>query len=124
VRRRVEKMLESRAVFFFPIVNPKKAQGVSFRLTIEAEPGSKAEVDRLVASRLKNLAFRATASRTESTYGFNGANVSEGGEALKWVNEVPGVSSARIEIVEGLVNVFGWLRKEIDEYVTGGPVTD
>lgn len=44
--------------------------------------------------------------------------MAEGDEILTWVQEQPGVRSARMNIVEDLVDVFDWLEIEIDRRIT------
>lgn len=113
VRRRLNKMLEARAVFFFPIVELGKTQGVSFQLLVEPEAVHRAEVDRQVRLKIKNLVFRAGTNRV-STYGFNGANVAEVQSVLRQVRDLPGVKSVTLSLVEEIVHAFDWLKKEVD----------
>ena len=64
------------------------------------------------------MVFRASASRNVSIFGFNGKNVAEGTELLKWVKNLAGVKSAKMNVVEELVHVFDWLEKEVDAKIT------
>ena len=50
-----------------------------------------------------------------ATMGFNGTNVAEGNEILKWVKKLPGVKTVRMNIVEYVVHVYDWLSKEADK---------
>jgi DNA-binding Lrp family transcriptional regulator len=113
VRRRLSEMMTERAIFIMPIINLKRAGGIPYQLIILVEEDKKSEVDRLVASRIENLVFRASASKTGSIFGFTGANVAEGSEILNWVKKLPGVKAARMNIVEEILHVFDWLEGEV-----------
>ncbi len=115
VNRRLNELMNSRAVFVMPLVNLRKAGGISYHLLIETEEGKKSEVDQLVASKINNLVFRASASKNDLIFGFNGANVSVGNEILKWVKKLPGVTNAKMNIVEQVIHAYDWLEKEVDK---------
>ena len=114
VNRRLGAMMSSRAVFLMPLVNLKKAGGVAYQLLIRCDEEKRPEVEREVVSRIENLVFRASASKGDLIFGFNGTNVAEGNELLRWVRKLPGVKRARMNIVEQVVHVFDWLEKEVD----------
>lgn len=113
VNRRLNELMNSGAVFIVPLVNLTKAGGISYHLIVETEEGKKSEVDQLVASRIENLVFRASAAKNDLIFGFNGTNVAEGNEILKWVKKLPGVKSTRMNIVEQVVHAYDWLEKEV-----------
>ncbi len=113
VNRRLNEMMNARAIFVMPCVNLKNAGGVPYHLMIQSEEERKSKVDELVASRIGNLVFRASVAETGSIFGFTGANVADGNEVLKWVKKLPGVRTARLSIVEEVVHVFDWLDKEV-----------
>ena len=115
VNRRLNEMMNSRAIFIMPLVNLKKAGGISYHMIIQCEEGKKSEVDDLVALRIDNLVFRASAAKNDLIFGFNGTNVAEGNEILKWVKKLPGVKTVRMNIVEYVVHVYDWLSKEADK---------
>lgn len=118
VNRRLGEMMNSRAIFTMPLVNLKKAGGISYHMIIQCEEGKTSEVGALVGSRIDNLVFRAGAAKNDLIFGFNGTNVGEGNEILKWVKKLPGVKTVRMNIVEYVVHVFGWLSKEVDKRAT------
>jgi DNA-binding Lrp family transcriptional regulator len=115
VNRRLTELLNSRAVFIMPLVNLRKADGISYQLLVEAQEGKKSEVDQFVTSKIDNLVFKASASKNDLIFGFNGRNVTEGNEILKLVKKLPGVKSAKMNIVEQVVHVFDWLENEVDK---------
>jgi DNA-binding Lrp family transcriptional regulator len=116
VNRRLNELMTSRAVFIMPLVNLTKAGGIPYHLLVETEEEKRSEVDQSVNSRIENLVFKASASKKDLIFGFNGTNVAEGNEILKWVKTLPGVKSARMNIVERVVHVFDWLEKEVDKH--------
>jgi DNA-binding Lrp family transcriptional regulator len=115
VNRRLNEMLSSRAIFIMPIVNLRKAGGISYQLLVEAKEGNKSEVDEAVSSKIPNLVFRASAAKNELIFGFNGTNIAEGNEILKSVKKHPEVKSAKLNIVENVVHVYDWLEKEVEK---------
>jgi DNA-binding Lrp family transcriptional regulator len=119
VTRRLNQMVAASAIFVTPVVNLRKASGVSYHLMVMSKEGKKSEVDRAVASRIDDLVFRATYSTNGLIFGFTGANVAEGTEILQWVKRQDGVSSARMNITEEVVHAFDWLDKEIEKRTTG-----
>jgi DNA-binding Lrp family transcriptional regulator len=114
VNRRLNEMLNSRAIFIMPLVNLKKGGGISYQIIIQCEEGKKSEIGSLVASRIDNLIFRASAAKNDLIFGFNGTNISEGNDILKWVKKLSGVRSVKMNIVENVTHVFDWLMREVD----------
>jgi DNA-binding Lrp family transcriptional regulator len=112
VKRRLDSMMASSAIFIMPIIDQAKSTGVSYQVSVESKEGRKSEVDRLVTSRIENLVFKAADSSNTLIYGFSGKNVTEGKELLDWLKKQPGVECVRINIVEELVYVFDWLERE------------
>lgn len=113
VNRRLNEMLNSRAIFITPIVDLRKAGGIPYQLLVEAREGRKAEVDEAISSKIPNLVFKASASKNDLIFGFNGTNIAQGNELLKWAKKLPGVKSARLNIVENVVHVYDWLEREV-----------
>jgi len=118
VRRRLNAMMGASAILIMPIVNLKKASGVSYSLMVQCQDGKRDEVNRLIASRIHNLVFRASDSSNGSIFGFTGANLAEGNEVLGWVRQLNGVRAARMNISEEVVHVFDWLETEVDRRVS------
>jgi DNA-binding Lrp family transcriptional regulator len=117
VNRRLNSMMEERAIFIQPRVNLKAGGGVSYQLIVHAKEDKKSEVDQLVATRIGNLIFRASMPENGLIFGFIGSNVAEGTEILRWAKKIDGVSDARMNIVEDVVHVFDWLEREIDKKI-------
>ena len=117
VNRRLGEMMNSRAVFLMPVTNLKKAGGIAYQLIVSCNEEKRAEVNQFVSSRIENLVFRASASKSDLIFGFNGANVAEGSDLLKLVKSIPGVKSAKMNIVEHVVYVYDWLEKQVDKLI-------
>ena len=115
VNRRISEMMNSRAVFTMPLVNLKKAGGISYQMIIQCEEGRKSEVGALVATKIPNLVFTASAAKNDLIFGFNGTNIAEGNDILKWAKNLPGVKAAKMNIVENVVHVYDWLAREVDK---------
>jgi DNA-binding Lrp family transcriptional regulator len=112
VKRRLDSMMASSAIFIMPMIDQAKSNGVAYQLFVESDPRQKAEVDRLVSSKIPNLVFRAADSSDTLIFGFTGKNVIEGRDVVEWAKRQPGVRSARINIVEEVVYAFRWLESE------------
>jgi DNA-binding Lrp family transcriptional regulator len=119
VKRRLNLMMDESAVFIMPIVDLRKAEGVSYQLTVQSEEGKKSELEGLVASRIDNLVFTASDSRNGSIFGFTSANITEGNEILNWVKQHKGIRTARLNIIEKVVHVYAWLEREVERRVSG-----
>ena len=117
VKRRLNQMMKESAVFIMPIVDLRKAEGISYQLLVQSEEGKSSEVNKLVATRIDNLVFRASDSKGGLIFGFTGANVAEGIEVLNWVKQQPSVKSAKVNIVERIVHVYDWLEGEVERHV-------
>lgn len=115
VNRRLGGMMDSRAVFNMPIVNLKAAGGISYQMIVRCkEEARTSEVEGFVASRIQNLVFRAATTKRDLIFGFNGINVAEGDEILKFVKKLPMVRSVQMNIVENVVHVYDWLAREVE----------
>ncbi len=108
-------MMKEAAIFTMPMVDLSKTEGISYRLRVESEEGKKSQVEKLVASKIGNIIFRASDSQNGSVFGFNGANVAEGSDILEWVRHQSGVKSASMTIAERVVHVFDWIESEVDK---------
>jgi len=115
VKRRLNMMMKEAAIFTMPMVDLSKTEGISYRLRVESEEGKKSQVEKLVASKIGNIIFRASDSQNGSVFGFNGANVAEGSDILEWVRHQSGVKSASMTIAERVVYVFDWIESEVDK---------
>ncbi len=59
VKRRLNMMMKEAAIFTMPMVDLSKTEGISYRLRVESEEGKKSQVEKLVASKIGNIIFRA-----------------------------------------------------------------
>ncbi|MDA4133022.1 MAG: Lrp/AsnC family transcriptional regulator, partial [Thaumarchaeota archaeon] len=98
VTRRLNAMMAASAIFITPVIDLRKASGVPYHLMVQSEEGRKPEVERLVASKIEDLVFRAAYSTNGLVFGFTGSNIAAGTEILRWVRRQEGVSSARMNI--------------------------
>ena len=120
VKRRLDSMMDSSAIFVVPMVDQRRSSGVSYRLLIETKDGRRLEVDSLLSSRIENLRFKAADSGNGFIFGFSGKNVEEGNKVMRWVKQLEGVKSARMTIVEEVFYVFDWLEQEAGRRVAAG----
>jgi DNA-binding Lrp family transcriptional regulator len=114
VKRRLDRMMDSSAIFVMPMINQSRSDGVAYQLMVEGESMSSTEVEKLVAPRIENLVFRAPYSKSGTIFGFYGRNVAEGSELLRWIKAQPGVRSARMSIIEDIKYVSDWLETETE----------
>ena len=112
VKRRLDAMMDSSAIFVVPMVDQRRSSGLSYRLIVETKDGRRSEVDGLLSSRMENLRFKAADSGNGLIFGFSGKNVEEGNKVMRWVKHLQGVKSARMTIVEQVFYVFDWLERE------------
>lgn len=113
VNRRLNEMMNSRAIFIMPIVDLRKAGGISYQLLVEAKEGKRSEVEEAVVSKIPGLVFRASGMKNDFIFGFNGTNIAQGNEILKSLKKLPEIKSATLNIVENVVHVYDWLEKEV-----------
>jgi DNA-binding Lrp family transcriptional regulator len=113
VKRRLNSMMDSSAISVMPVINQGRSGGVSYTLMVEAEEGRASEIGEAVTSRIANLVFRASFSRNGMIFGYSAPNVAEGTALLRWVQQLKGVKSARIHLVDEVVYAFDWLEREI-----------
>jgi len=124
VKRRLDRMMDSSAIFVVPMVEEKRSSGVSYRLIVETKDGRRSEVDGMLSSRIENLRFKAADSGNGLIFGFSGKNMEEGNKVTRWVEQLQGVKSTRMTIVEEVFYVFDWLEREAGRQVVGGTSTE
>lgn len=112
VKNRLNRMMDSSAIFIMPLTDVKKTVGVAYQLIVEVREGQMGVVDGLVSRRVNNVVFKAFDSTKNMIFGFTGKNLAEGSQIEKWIRLQPGVRSARLNIVEEVIYVFGWLDEE------------
>ena len=114
VKRRVKDMMGSYAFFLLPVLNLKKIKGVPCQLIVESDVSKKHAIDKMITSNFDPIMrFRNTESRTHSVYGIACANVTEGTEIRKSIENQPGVRTVRMNIVERLVHVYDWTESQV-----------
>ena len=114
VKRRLNKMLESSAIFILPMIDLRKMSGVAYDLMIQSQSDKKAQVESLVLSRVTNLVFVTGDSSNGSFITFATSNISEGDEIFQMVKERPEVKSATLSVIEEVKHDFIWLVDECE----------
>lgn len=114
VRRRLEKMMASSAIFVSPMTNLRRMTGVCYDLMIQSKAGEKAEVDSFALSKITNLVFATGDSKNGSFITFGTSNVSQGDEIFMSVKQCSKVESATMNIIEEVIHNFSWLEREFE----------
>jgi len=121
VKRRLQRMIEEKALFVIPSWNPKALDGaiIADLVVFYANPGSKADLDQRIASQFDELLISSRLSDIEHGF-FNLmiSNISKAKEILAWVNEQPGVGKAFIELVQDRIEVYESLNEPVDKKLT------
>jgi DNA-binding Lrp family transcriptional regulator len=122
VKRRVNLMMGSSAFFVQPVLDLRKAVGVTpCQLLIECSPEKKRAIDDLVVSKFERIVFRLTNSETHSTFTVLCSNVSEMKEILNWTRAQEGVRLAKTYILEDQDYVHEWLEREVGKRTYSKP---
>jgi DNA-binding Lrp family transcriptional regulator len=118
VKRRVNMMMASSVFFMQPLLDLKKAMGVTpCHLLIKCAPSEKRRIDDLVASRFDRIVFRLTNSDTHSIFVILCMNIGEMKEVLGWARSQKGVELARTDIMEQQEYVHEWLERVVHDRV-------
>jgi hypothetical protein len=114
VRRRVGSMMSSSAFFMQPLLDLRKALGVTpCQLLVKCSPPSKRALDEAIASRFKRMVFKLTNSETHSAFTILCSNAGEVKEIHRWAKSQPGVEFAKTDILEQQDYVHDWLEREV-----------
>ncbi len=120
VKRRINLMMASSAFFMQPVLDLRKASGVTpCQLLVECAPEKKRAVDDSIGTKFERIVFRLTNSETHSIFTILCSNVGEMKEVSKWVRQQEGVRLAKTDIVENQEYVHDWLEKEIARQLRG-----
>jgi len=121
VKRRLQRMIEERAVFVIPSWNPKALDGaiIADLVVFYGNPGSKTDLDHRIVSQFDKLLISTRVSDIEHGF-FNLLirNISEAKETLAWVNEQPGVGKAFIELVQDRIEVYESFNEPVERKLT------
>lgn len=121
-KRRVNLMMASSAFFMQPLLNLKKAMGVTpCQLIVKCAPGKKRGIDDAIASKFERTVFRLTNSDTHSMFTILCTNVGEMRDILAWARSQPGVELARTDILEQQDYVYDWLERVVKNRIEKGP---
>jgi len=124
VKRRVNLMMASSAFFMQPILDLRKAVGVTpCQLLVKCAPAKKRTIDEAIASKFERTVFRLTNSDTHSMFTILCANVGEMKDILGWARSQSGVEFAKTDILEQQDYVHGWLEKEVKSRTEKGQET-
>src|SRR3989454_1909178 len=123
VKRRMQRMIDEAAIFGFPSLNPRAAEGAimaTMLITYAAE--QKREVDETIGTHLESClwhVFHMLPYRTGDPLvcGFNLIlpNVGEAEDVLRWAKRLPGILGVRIELFDGMETLYGPLDEEIEK---------
>jgi DNA-binding Lrp family transcriptional regulator len=123
VKRRMQRMIEEAAIFGFPSLNPRAADGVvmaTLLVTYAAE--QKREVDEKIKTHLDSVlwhTFHMLPYRTGDSLmcGFNLIlpHVGEAEEVLRWARRQQGILGVRIELFDGIETLYAPLDEEIEK---------
>ena len=122
VRRRLERLVEGRAVFAFPAPNPKAPTGTLMGgLFLTCAPDRKKEVDEAVRKRLEEHIWHVFHMLPYAPGGFHPTfynlflpNLAMAPEILRWAHDLPGVAECRLELVEDIETRFGIFDDELE----------
>lgn len=126
IKRRLQRMIEERAIFVIPSLNPKALEGaiIADLVVFYANSGLKAGVDKRIVSRLDELLIRAELGDIEHGF-FNLIirNISKAKEILTWVKEQPCVGNAFIELVQDRIELYEPLNEPVDKKLTKASIS-
>jgi DNA-binding Lrp family transcriptional regulator len=117
-KRRLHRMIQGRALFVVPSINPKALHGAIIAdLVVQyADPKAKADVDRRIVSQLEKLLLRAELLGTEhSFFNFVISNIAEANETLSWAKQQPGVQSAFLELVQDRIEFYEAMNEHVEK---------
>ena len=112
VKRRLDQMMDSSAIYVMPLVDQTKSGGIAYHLMVERVQGKTPDLEPLVSAKIGGPIFTAAHAENGMIFGFFGRNVAQGTELLKWLKAQSGVKSAKLSIVEEVRYAFDWLEKE------------
>jgi len=122
VRRRLETLTSSWALFAVPSFDPRKLEGANIAclvLTYDS-PESKMKMDAAVRSRFGGSLVSSQMGMVDrGVFMFCFSNISKSSELLAWAKEQPGVGDCRVDILEEITQRFDWLtellHRKLDE---------
>lgn len=116
VRRRLQRMIDDRAIFILPSMNPAALEGViqADLLVSYENPKSKGEVDQRIMAIWDDYLARAEVGGPDSSF-FNLfiKNISQAQEVLEWLNSQSGVKSTRIDLIQDRFELYASLNSEL-----------
>lgn len=117
-KRRLQRMIEERALFIVPSINPKALDGaiVADLVVFYANRKAKSDVDRRIVSQVDKFLIRAQLMDTEHSF-FNLIirNIAEAKEILTWVKQQSGVGTAFVELVQNRIELYEMLNEPVDK---------
>ncbi|TLX97677.1 MAG: AsnC family transcriptional regulator [Thaumarchaeota archaeon] len=118
VRRRLQRMIEERALFAVPSWNPQALDGAIMAdlIVFYANPESKADLDNRIVSHFdKFLIWTRLSSIDHGFFNLIIGNISKAKEILTWVKEQPGVGSAFVELVQDRIEVYESFNEPVEK---------
>ena len=127
VKRRIRRLIDGKAVFFLPSLDPTALRGVIIAdlLVFYETPGSKHRVDTAIRSRLQKHLLRAEiGDKDHGFYNLAISNVAMAEEIQSWVGELPGVSNVRVDLVQERFESSDIMDDLLQNRETGAPETE
>ena len=122
VKRRMQRMIDERAIFGFPALNPRAVQGaVMSTLLVTYTLAQKREIDEKIGTHLATYLWHVFhmlpyEASDPLLCGFNLIlpDVGEAEEVLRWATRLPGILGVRIDLFDGMETLYGPLDEEIE----------
>ena len=123
VKRRMQRMIDDLAIFGFPSLNPRAAEGaIMATLLVTYAAKEKREVDEKIGTHLEPYLWHVFHmlpyhKGDPTVCGFNLIlpHVGNAEEVLRWAKRLPGILGVRIELFDGMETLYGPLDEEIEK---------
>lgn len=117
-KRRLQRMIEERALFIVPSINPKALDGAIIADLVVFYPNreAKSDIDKRIVSHVDKFLIRAQLMDTEHSF-FNLIirNIAEAKEILTWVKQQPGIGTAFVELVQNRIEFYESLNEPVEK---------
>jgi DNA-binding Lrp family transcriptional regulator len=109
VKRRLDRLVQSNAVYFFPKIDFRRIEGASCvdLFVTYSDSRLKTEVDRSIFMKFEEYAFRAGwGSEAHGHFEFLIPNVRIAQEIVDWARSLPGVKDVKTNFIFDLMNFY------------------
>lgn len=123
VRRRLQRMIDHRALFAFPALEPKAVEGPLIgALLVTYRADRKAEIDERILAHLDDFLWHVFHMLPYAPGGLHPCafnlflpNLAKAREILIWAHDLPGVVECRLELMEELRTRFEVFDDELEK---------